>query len=123
MLREYEFTVITKNDLPDSERGKALGRYEDFFTRDGGEILKKDEWGSRKMAFPMKKQHRGFYTFYDFVGNGDHLKEVERLLRIDDNVLRYMLIKIGEDVDVAERKVELAKVRETRSASYSDDNE
>ncbi len=110
MLREYEFTIITKSDLPDEERTKVLSRYEKLIMGKNGEILKKDAWGSKKLAFPMKKQFRGFYTYYDFVSEEPaELKEAERLLRIDENVLRYLLIKTSDRVDPEARKVELAK--------------
>lgn len=111
MLREYEFTVITRNDLPDADRAKALEKYEELFLKDGGEFIVKDEWGSRKMAFPMKKQFRGFYTHYDMTSNPENLKEAERLLRIDENILRYLLIKTHDKVDVAARREELEKIK------------
>ncbi len=111
MLREYEFTLIARSDLPEAERAKVFTKYEDLILKDGGEVLKKEDWGVKKMTFPMKKQHRGHYMYYDFVqSNPDHLKEAERLLRIDENVLRYLLIRTGVEVDTAARKIELAKV-------------
>jgi len=111
LLREYEFTVITRNDLADADRAKALEKYETLFQKEGGEFIVKDEWGSRKMAFPMKKQYRGFYTHYDMTCHSDSLKEAERLLRIDENVLRYLLIKTNDKVDVEKRREELEKLK------------
>lgn len=110
MLREFELTVITKADLPETETSKVLSRYEALMTSENGQILKKDVWGAKKLAFPMKKQYRGVYTNYDFVTKPDNIAEIERLMRIDDNVLKYLTIRIGENVDVVERKAELAKL-------------
>jgi small subunit ribosomal protein S6 len=109
MLREYELTVIAKGDLPDNELGNVLAKYEKYMTKDGGQILKKDNWGARKLAFPINKQYRGHYTCYDFVGAPANLSEIERLMRIDDNILRYLSVAIGSNVDVEARKVELVK--------------
>ncbi len=109
-MREYEFTVITKSELPDVERAKVLERYEGLMFKDQGELLKRDDWGLKKLCYPIKKKHRGHYTHYDFVGSKpENLKEAERLLRIDENVLRYMLVRTHDKVDVAKRKADLAK--------------
>lgn len=121
MLREYDFTVITRGDLPEGESAKVLSTYEGLMTRDGGEILKRDDWGSKKLAYPVKKQFRGYYVNYDFVGSPASVAEMERLMRIDDNVLRYLVVRLDENtdghVDVEARKAELAKQeREAREA-------
>jgi small subunit ribosomal protein S6 len=119
MLREYELTIIARADLPESESTKLLSKYEKYMTSDGGQILKKDIWGSKRLAFGMKKHHRGVYVNYDFVGLPAHLTEMERLMRIDDDVLRYMSVFLGQDVDVAKRKDQIAKV----AASLREANE
>ena len=121
MLREYDFTVITKGDLPEGESAKVLAGYEGLMTREGGEILKRDDWGLKKLSYPMKKQFRGYYVNYDFVGTPASVAEMERLMRIDDNILRYLVVRVDENtdgnVDVEARKVELAKQeREAREA-------
>lgn len=121
MLREYDFTVITKGELPEGESAKVLAGYEGLMTREGGEILKRDDWGLKKLAYPIKKQFRGYYVNYDFVGSPASVAEMERLMRIDDNILRYMVVRVDENtdgsVDIEARKVELAKQeREAREA-------
>jgi small subunit ribosomal protein S6 len=103
-------TIIARGDLPESESAKLLGKYEKLMTADGGEILQKSSWGTKKLAFPMKKAFRGNYVNYDFVGTSANLAEMERLMRIDDDVLRYMSVYIGQNVNVAKRKDQLAKI-------------
>ena len=110
MLREYELTIIARADLPESENAKLLSKYEKLMTADGGEILQKNSWGVKKLAFPMKKAFRGSYVNYDFVGTPSNLSEMERLMRIDEDVLRYMSVYIGQNVNVATRKEQLAKI-------------
>lgn len=109
MLREYEFTLVAKADLPEAERAKLFQGYEEILQRNGGQQLKKDDWGTKKLAYPIKKHFKGHYVFYDYASHPDNIAECERLLRIDDNILRYMVIKTADDVDVEARKVELAK--------------
>jgi small subunit ribosomal protein S6 len=113
VLREYDFTIITKGDLPEGDNAKVIQGYEALMTKDGGEILKRDEWGTKRLAYPIKKTFRGFYVNYDFVGTPENVAEMERLIRIDDNVLRHLVIRLDESregtVDVEARKGELAK--------------
>lgn len=112
MLREYDFTIITNGNIPEGENAKVLSGYEGLMTKDGGEILKRDDWGSKKLTYPIKKVFRGFYTNYDFIGTPENVAEMERLMRIDDNVLRHLIVRTDEDegqIDVSARKVELAK--------------
>ena len=94
MLREYDFTIITKGDLPEAEAFKVLEGYEALMTKDGGQILKKDVWGNKKLVYPINKSFRGNYVNYDFVGTPANLAEMERLMRIDDNVLRHLVVKL-----------------------------
>ena len=110
MLREYEVTVIINGQLTEDESKKVQTKYENILLVDGGEVVKKNDWGVRKLAFPMKGQYRGHYISYDLTTKPEHLSEAERLMRIDDQVLRYLSVKIGEDIDVAERKAQLAKM-------------
>ena len=109
MLREYEFTFVTKADLPETEKAKVLTGYEDILKRNGGEILKREDWGMKKLAYPIKKNFKGHYVFYDFASLPENIAECERLLRIDDNVLRHLVVKTHDRVDIEARKAELAK--------------
>ena len=123
MLREYELTVITSSHLKEHDVAQLCEKYESILFEKGGEVVKKSDWGVKKLAFPINKQFRGFYTHYDLTCDPTCLHEVERLMRIDDNVLRYLSIRLGEDVDVEKRKIEIAKAealaaseKESRSA-------
>lgn len=121
MLREYDFTVITKGDLTEGDHAAVLANYESLMVKDGGEILKKDEWGLKKLSFPIKKSFRGHYVNYDFVGRPEHLAEIQRLMRIDDNVLRFLVVRLDEEsegiTDIAARKADIAKAeRDAREA-------
>lgn len=121
MLREYDFTVIVRGELPEAEAVKALNQYEGLMVGEGGDVLKKEEWGVKRLAYPIKKSYRGYYVNYDFVGQPSSVAEMERLMRIDDNILRYLVVRINEDhkgdIDIAARKVELVnQEREAREA-------
>lgn len=114
LLREYDFTIITKGDQQEADFAKTIEGYENLMKKSGGDILKKDDWGTKRLAYPIKKSFRGHYLNYDFVGDPINLAEMERLMRIDDNVLRYMAVRLDESnttgvIDAEARRVELAK--------------
>lgn len=109
MLREYEITGIFSAQLTEDESRKVQEKYEDILFANGGEVVKKSDWGVKKLAFPMKGHFKGHYVHYDLTTTPQDLAEVERLMRIDDNVLRYMSVRIGDEVNVEARKAELAK--------------
>lgn len=112
MLREYDFTIITKGELAEGDSAKVLQGYEALMTSEGGEILKRDDWGLKRLAFPIKKSFRGYYVNYDFIGSPSSVAEMERLMRIDDNVLRHLVVRLDEGhetIDVNARKADLAK--------------
>lgn len=110
MLREYEFTFVTKTDSGDQDNKKVLEGYEAILGREGGVILKKNDWGTKRLAYPIKKSFKGHYVLYNVATVPANIEECERLLRIDDNVLRHLVIKTHDKVDVEKRKADLAKV-------------
>lgn len=121
-IREYEFTFILRADIPEVERLKVQEKYESFISKHSGEILKKEDWGVQKLSYPIKKQFKGHYIFYDFIVDSQSLSEYERLLRIDDKVMRYLLVKINDNVNVEHRKVELSKTDVEKKLNFFDDS-
>lgn len=116
MLREYEFTFISKTDISEAAQSKVFSGYEEILKREGGDIVKRDDWGVKKLAYPIKKNFKGHYVHYDCVTNSDNIAECERLLRIDENILRFLVIKTGEDVDIEARKKQVADEQIKRKA-------
>ena len=119
-MREYEFTFILRSDLSDLNRKQVTDKYEALLYGNGGELIRKQEWGLKKLAYPIKKQFRGYYVNYIFASsNKENLAECERLLRIDGDVLRYLLIKANDTVDVESRKTVL-KEREEKAKEQAE---
>jgi len=127
MLREYELTLVARPDLIESDMQKLQAKYEQFMTNNGGQIIQKNLWGSRRLAFPIRKTYKAFYLNYDFVGTRENVAEMERVMRFDESVLRFLSVKIGENVDVAKRRDQIAKqasaMRELREREIREMNE
>jgi len=109
LRREYEFIIIVNAQLSEEETKKLQDKYEAIFLSEDGDVVTKSDWGVKRLAYPINKEFKGRYLFYDFIGNPKNLEEAQRLMRIDEKILRYLIVRIGEDADVDARKAELAK--------------
>ena len=111
-MRMYETIYIVKPDLTDDE-GKALtAKVQDIITGMKGEIKKLEDWGLRKLSYPINKIARGRYIYLRFDGNSDLIAELERRLRLDDKVLRYQSVKLEKEV-IATAPAKPVEVEET----------
>ncbi len=95
-MTRYELVFIVHPDRTDEDARKAADRVKEVVTREGGEILKVEEWGKRKLAYEIKKQSKGTYFLVHYNGNGAILNEVERTLRISDDILKYITVVFDE---------------------------
>ena len=101
MSRMYETIYIVKPDLVDEE-SKALGtKVQEIVTGLKGDIKRLEDWGVRKLAYPIQKVARGRYMYLRFDGEASMVAELERRLRIDDRVIRYQTVKLEKDVTPA----------------------
>ncbi|MFC1813080.1 30S ribosomal protein S6 [Thermodesulfobacteriota bacterium] len=107
-MRRYETIFIIDPDLSAEERNPVFDRLNDLIPKQGGFLVEQDEWGSRKLAYEIKKKPRGYYVRLDYCGTGAVVDEMERLFRIDDRILKYMTIVLDKDVDTEKVKEEMA---------------
>lgn len=122
MLRNYEFTVIFRSDLGDDNLTAALRDYESIITaNDGGTVLKKDEWGTKRFAYPIKKHFRGYYVCYAISTTAKVIKDIEQHIRYDGNVLRYILIAVKGDVDVPDNAT-MSEATDSAASSTTQDS-
>lgn len=98
-MRRYETTFITNPDLSEEELEKVLQKTLGPI-QNQGHLFRVQDWGKKRLAYNIRKQSRGNYTFLDYAATPSAVKEVERLLRLDDNVLRFLTVMVDEEVDV-----------------------
>jgi len=118
-MRRYETIFILDPDLSDEGRVPVFDRLNDLIPGQGGTLLEMDEWGSKKLAYEIKKKTRGYYVRADYCGSGLVVNEMERFFRIDDRVLKYMTVLLDEDADVESLKAEFTKVENEKAAAES----
>jgi small subunit ribosomal protein S6 len=107
-LRRYETILIAHADLSEDDLAGLITRYGSIVTAQKGILIKVERWGKRKLAYLIRKQARGFYILVDFAGESAVVNELERNLKIDDKILKFMTIQKAEKVDPAALEKELA---------------
>lgn len=91
-MRLYEVVYILDPVLDESAVTTKLEKFHDLATAQGGEVSAIDHWGSRQLAYPINKQETGYYVVAHFTAVAEALPEYERLLKLDDEVMRYLLV-------------------------------
>jgi small subunit ribosomal protein S6 len=94
----YEHVCMVRGDLPQNQIDSINVKIQEIIEKFSGKILKKELWGIRNLAYPINKHKRASYTMFNFEVSPDGLKELERVLRVNENVIRYLTMKI-EAVD------------------------
>lgn len=92
-MKRYEIVVIVKSDLTEEDIVALIDRCQAIITGRKGVIAKVDKWGKRRLAYEINKQKDGYYFLIDFAGDGPIVAELERNLRIDDRILKFMTVK------------------------------
>ena len=90
----YEFTYIINAVLGDEQIKAVVERINKLVKDNDGEITEVDEWGSRRLAYPINKKRNGYYVNMYMKAPGDLIVRLERALEIDDDVLRYMTLRM-----------------------------
>ena len=92
----YENIIILNASPTDEEIDSSIKKLKDLITNSGGEILKIDVWGRRKLANEIKKQKKGFYVLLVFRAASSLIKKLENYYKVFDPVIKYMVIKLGK---------------------------
>ena len=107
-MNKYEPALDISAKLDDEARGAVVSRAQEYITRFGGVLGEVEEWGKRKLAYEIEKVTEAYYYFVQFEAESECPNELEKRMRIMDNVLRYLVVRKGENdtFSVAPEKVE-----------------
>jgi small subunit ribosomal protein S6 len=92
----YETVVILNPTLGEDDLKSATNKIKDLITGSGGEILKADIWGKRKLSYEMNKQKFGYYLFLLYRSPSPTIRRIEEYAKVFDPVMKYMVIKLGK---------------------------
>ena len=91
-MKLYELTVIINSSLEDSAIQAEIEKIENQITSTGGKIHKLERWGVRRLTYNIKGFNQGYYVHFLFEGRGGLASEIERAMRINENILRYLTV-------------------------------
>jgi small subunit ribosomal protein S6 len=121
--REYETIYILRPNTPNEGVSEVNTRIKGVIEGMGGKILKVDNWGKRRLAYEVAKERKGIYLYWLYLAQPGVVEETERNLRMLDSVIRYLTVKVDEDVDVTARPTELDDSSFEKAAQTAADEE
>jgi small subunit ribosomal protein S6 len=95
--RAYELMIIVDQDVDDAANTAVLTQVQERVSADGGTVPKVDKWGRRRFAYPINHKNEGVYTVLEIVTDAPNLDEVDRFLRLADDVVRHKIIRLPDD--------------------------
>jgi len=117
----YETLFVVKPTLTEEEINAQIAKIKDVLAKEGCELVATNDMGMRKLAYPVEKNLRGYYTILFYKANGDTITEIERNLRINEDIIKFLTIKYTKDkeleqfnklVSIENKKLEIANEAE-----------
>jgi len=121
--REYETTYILRPNTTNEGVAEVNTRIRGIIEGMGGKIIKVDNWGKRRLAYEVGKERKGIYLYWQYLAQPGVVEETERNLRMLDTVIRYLTVKVDEDIDVTARPTEIDETSYEKAAQTAADEE
>ncbi|MBP8644902.1 MAG: 30S ribosomal protein S6 [Syntrophobacteraceae bacterium] len=111
-MRKYETFFIVDPDLPDEVNSAIDEKLQSIIQSNGGSVLSYVPWGKRKLAYPIKKRTRGHYVLMEYAGGSSLVAELERNLRLDERIIKFLTVKLDHRFDAAGTETSEASAQE-----------
>ncbi|MBR6299766.1 MAG: 30S ribosomal protein S6 [Clostridia bacterium] len=95
-MNKYELVYVIDTALDDDARKVVIDRFNGMIEQEGGKVLKVDEWGKRRLAYPINYKTEGYYVLVNFESEATLPREIERTMQIAESILRYLIVKVEE---------------------------
>src|SRR5690606_33596065 len=96
-MQQYETVIILTPLLSDEVAKEAIGKFRDFMTENGAEIIHEDNWGLKKLAYPIEKKSTGYYHLTEYKAPGDLISKLELQYKRDERIMRFLTIALDSD--------------------------
>ncbi len=113
----YETTFIVNPNLDDHQIENTIKMAEDAIAKNGCQIVSVDRLGRRRLTYPIAKKHTGFYVTIEFEGEGKTIEKIERVLKLEENVLRYLSLRLDKRELEAKRQRATARQEQAEAAA------
>jgi small subunit ribosomal protein S6 len=94
----YESIFIINANQTDEEIANVIKKMQDVVAKQGGEMIKFEDWGKKKLAYEIKKQKRGHYVFFQFKSAPGAVSELERTFKLTDSVIKFLTVKLEKEL-------------------------
>ncbi len=96
MVNQYETVFILTPVLSEDQVKEAVNTYEKLIKDNGGEIVNRENWGMRKLAYPIQKKSTGFYNLFEYRVDGSFIEKYEVMMKRDERVMRFLTVKLDK---------------------------
>ena len=112
--RTYEFMYIVAPETADEDVLKLNDATVQLIEKEGGSVVNTDNMGRRKLAYPISKKTEGHYVLMEISGSGQEIAELERRMRVNDAVIRFITVRVDEDRKAADKVKNKREARQAR---------
>jgi len=120
-MNQYEVMYIIDSALEDSARSELINRFSDLVEKNGGTVDRVDEWGKRRLAYAIQYKTEGYYVLMYIKAPTDLPRELERNMKINENVLRYLTVKYEGELPAKREPLKPYAAREAAPAEAAAD--
>ncbi len=124
-MRHYEIIYIVNPNLNGDEYREVLKKYSDIIVNNKGVVIKTEEWGKQRLAYRIRKFYNGVYVYVEFCAMANSIAELERNLKLDDNILKFQTVKLADKADPEEliKKAQTEVKPREQSLKVNDDED
>ena len=116
--RTYEVMYIVNPDTPAETIGKLNEAVGKLIEKEGGTVVRMDDIGIRRLAYPIQKKEDGYYVLFEIDGSGQEIAELERRMRVNDMIMRYITVRVDEDRKAATKRREKREARAAKRTKF-----
>ena len=114
-MKLYESIFILKDSLSEDNKNEIVDKIKNAISKKGGEIINLEEWGKRRLVYEIKKESHGIYYLLRYNGTPEILKNIDRIFKLQENVLRYFTTKVKKEEqtqEISDKSKELIENKE-----------
>ncbi len=111
----YETLFVVKPTLTEEEIAAQVAKIKDVLAKVDAELLATDDMGMRKLAYPVEKNDRGYYTILFYKANGDAIAEIERNLKINEDIIKFLTVKYSNQKELAQFDKQVAAANKSKA--------
>ena len=117
-MNKYELIYVIDTAMEESARNELIARFNGMIEENAGKVEKVEEWGKRRLAYTINYKTEGYYVLVNFTANAELPREIERVMQINESILRYLTVKVEEKrSNVKPRPVRVAPAAEEAPAA------